>query len=154
MPVDVSAQRRIALLSTSDTDLLSARSSGALYSLGNPARQELEPLLHDAEVVVLRVLGSSAEIEPELAVLRGSGLPLVVLGGERQPSPELMECSTVPIGLAAQAHAYLAEGGPSNLGQLHAFLCDTVLLTGEGFEEPVTIPEWGFGRGYSTAHGD
>ncbi|OPX07169.1 cobaltochelatase subunit CobN [Mycobacterium sp. AT1] len=136
---------RIALLSTSDTDLLSARASGAPFSLGNPVRQELEPLIRGAQMVVLRVLGSSAEIESELAVLRATGLPLVVLGGERQPSAELMECSNVPIGVAAQAHAYLAEGGPANLGQMHAFLCDTVLLTGEGFEEPVVIPEWGYG---------
>ncbi|MDV3125410.1 cobaltochelatase subunit CobN [Mycobacterium sp. 21AC1] len=141
-----SEARRIALLSTSDTDLLSARASGAAYQLGNPSRQDLGPVIRGADVVVLRVLGSSAEIESELAELRGSGLPLVVLGGERQPSAELMECSTVPIGLAAQAHRYLAEGGPTNLGQLHAFLCDTVLLAGEGFDEPVVIPEWGYGR--------
>ena len=143
--------RRIALLSTSDTDLLSARASGAAFALGNPARQDLEPVIRGADLVVLRVLGSSAEIESELAELRAAGLPLVVLGGERQPSAELMECSNVPIGVAAQAHAYLAEGGPANLGQLHAFLCDTVLLTGEGFDEPIVIPEWGFGqRGHST----
>src|SRR5699024_8315620 len=36
-----------------------------------------------------------------------------------------------------------AEGGPTNLAHLHAFLSDTVLLTGEGFEPPVTIPAWG-----------
>ncbi|MFZ3269647.1 MAG: cobaltochelatase subunit CobN, partial [Mycobacterium sp.] len=47
-------------------------------------------------------------------------------------------------GLAAQAHSYLAEGGPANLAQLHAFLCDTVLLDGQGFDEPVVIPEWGY----------
>lgn len=138
--------RRIALLSTSDTDLLSARASGAAYRLGNPARHDIEPLVNGADVVVLRILGSSAEIADELKLLRATGLPLVVLGGERSPNAELMECSTVPIGLAAQAHAYLAEGGPANLAQLHAFLCDTVLLTGEGFEEPVAIPEWGYGQ--------
>src|SRR5690606_33276564 len=38
---------------------------------------------------------------------------------------------------------YLAEGGPRNLAQLHAFLSDTVLLTGEGFEAPEVIPAWG-----------
>ncbi|BBY32802.1 cobaltochelatase subunit CobN [Mycolicibacter minnesotensis] len=138
--------RRIALLSTSDTDLLSARASGAAYRLGNPSRHDLEPLLDGVDVVVLRILGSSAEITDELRLLRATGLPLVVLGGERSPSAELMECSTVPIGLAAQAHAYLAEGGPANLAQLHAFLCDTVLLTGEGFEEPAVIPDWGYGQ--------
>jgi len=135
---------RIALLSTSDTDLLSARASLAAYNLGNPARQPIEPVLAGAEVVVLRVLGSSAEVAGELSELRATGLPLVVLGGERVPSAELMEQSTVPIGLAAQAHSYLAEGGSANLAQLHAFLCDTVLITGEGFDEPVVIPEWGY----------
>jgi cobaltochelatase CobN len=143
-PREATRTRRIALLSTSDTDLLSARASGAAFILGNPARQPVESALDGADVVVLRVLGSSAEVADELATLRATGLPLVVLGGERAPSAELMECSTVPIGLAAQAHAYLAEGGPANLAQLHAFLCDTVLLTGEGFDEPVVIPEWGW----------
>ncbi|MGB3484886.1 MAG: cobaltochelatase subunit CobN [Mycobacterium sp.] len=141
-----SEARHIALLSTSDTDLLSARASGAAYRLGNPSRQDLGPLLAGCDLVVMRVLGSAAEIETELATLRGSGLPMVVLGGERQPSAELMECSNVPIGVAAQAHRYLAEGGPGNLGQLHAFLSDTILLTGEGFDEPTVIPEWGYGR--------
>ena len=146
MNTDDAPQRvhRIALLSTSDTDLLSARASLAAYKLGNPARQSIEAVLDGAEVVVLRVLGSSAEVADELSALRATGLPLVVLGGERMPSAELMEQSSVPIGLAAQAHSYLAEGGPANLAQLHAFLCDTVLLTGQGFDEPVVIPEWGY----------
>ncbi len=68
---------------------------------------------------------------------------MVVLGGEQQPNAQLMEMSTVPIGVAAEAHRYLAEGGPQNLAQLHAFLSDTVLLTGEGFEPPVPVPAWG-----------
>ena len=55
-----------------------------------------------------------------------------------------MSHSTVPIGVAADAHRYLAEGGPANLAQLHAFLSDTVLLTGEGFEPPIVIPTWGW----------
>ncbi len=35
---------RIALLSTSDTDLLSARSSGAEYAMANPSRLDLDAL--------------------------------------------------------------------------------------------------------------
>jgi cobaltochelatase CobN len=54
-----------------------------------------------------------------------------------------MELSTVPLGVAADAHAYLAHGGPENLSQLHAFLSDTVLLTGVGFEAPLEQPVWG-----------
>ena len=59
------------------------------------------------------------------------------------PDAALMEQSTVPIGVAAEAHVYLAQGGPANLAQLHAFLSDTVLLTGVGFEPPAEQPTWG-----------
>ncbi|WP_281285772.1 cobaltochelatase subunit CobN [Nocardioides humi] len=137
---------RIALLSTSDTDLLSARASGADYGWANPSRSDLAALVASAEgadLVVVRLLGSPQQYDAELAALRGAGRPLVVLGGELTPSAELMEASTVPVGIAAEAHRYLAEGGPRNLAQLHRFLSDTVLLTGEGFEPPEVIPAWG-----------
>jgi cobaltochelatase CobN len=54
-----------------------------------------------------------------------------------------MGLSTVPAGIAAQAHAYLAHGGPHNVGQLARFLSDTVLLTGHGFDPPEPAPAWG-----------
>ena len=138
---------RIALLSTSDTDLLSARASGSDFVLANPGRLDvatIPSLLADTDVVVVRILGSARQWENGFAAIAASQLPVVVLGGEQAPDAELMGQSTVPIGLAAEAHRYLAEGGPANLGQLHAFLSDTVLLTGEGFEPPVTIPAWGW----------
>ena len=137
----------VALLSTSDTDLLSARGSSARYRWANPARAtdaELEATTLDADLVVMRLLGSPSDLWSGIAALRDRGTPLVVLGGEQQPSADLMELSTVTMGVAAQAHRYLAEGGPTNLAQLHAFLCDTVLLTGEGFDPPTPIPTWGF----------
>ena len=123
---------RIALLSTSDTDLLSARASGAGYAWANPGRAsdpELAEAVGGADLVVVRLLGSRHDLWPGLDAVRAAGTPLVILGGEQQPSAELMELSSVPIGVAAQAHRYLAEGGPDNLRQLHAFLSDTVLLT-------------------------
>ncbi|MBB6629804.1 cobaltochelatase subunit CobN [Nocardioides sp. KIGAM211] len=137
---------RIALLSTSDTDLLSARSSGAAYVWANPARpghQSMAEAIEGADLVVGRILGSPHDLCSGFARIRTTGMPMIVLGGEQQPSAELMELSTVPIGIAAEAHRYLAEGGPANLAQLHAFLSDTVLLTGEGFEPPIEIPAWG-----------
>ena len=70
-------------------------------------------------------------------------LPVVALGGEQAPDAEMMEQSTVPAGVAAEAHTYLAQGGPANLGQLHAFLSDTLLFTGQGFDPPVELPSWG-----------
>lgn len=149
-PDDASAQHdvpRITLLSTSDTDLLSARESGAAFTLGNPSRLDVEAdlpgLLDGADLVVVRILGSRRSWEAGFAAVLGAGVPLVVLGGEQSPDADLMELSTVPIGTAAEAHRYLAEGGPGNLAQLHAFLADTVLLTGAGFEPPESVPVWG-----------
>jgi len=137
---------RIALLSTSDTDLLSARASGADYVLANPARSghtELGEALQSCDLIVARILGSPQLMCSGFHRFRALGRPMVVLGGEQAPNAELMELSTVPIGVAADAHVYLAHGGPDNLRQLHAFLCDTVLLTGVGFEPPIEQPVWG-----------
>ncbi|MBD3948005.1 cobaltochelatase subunit CobN [Nocardioides ganghwensis] len=138
---------RIALLSTSDTDLLSARESGADYVLANPARpghQSMAEVIEGCDLVVGRLLGSPQDLCSGFTRVAATGKPVVVLGGEQSPSAELMELSSVPMGVAAEAHRYLAEGGPANLRQLHAFLSDTVLLTGEGFEPPQVLPQWGF----------
>ena len=134
------------LLSTSDTDLLSARSSGAAYRLANPSRidvADLPELLDDVDLVVVRILGGYRDWQDGLDALLADGRPLIVLGGESLPDADLMALSTVPAGVAAQAHAYLAYGGPANLAELHAFLSDTVLLTGEGFAPPAELPDWG-----------
>ncbi|GAB3976335.1 cobaltochelatase subunit CobN [Plantactinospora veratri] len=136
----------ILLLSTSDTDLLSARASGAAYRLANPARidpAELADLVDGVDLVVVRILGGARMWAEGLAALRAGTRPVVALGGEQTPDAELMARSTVPAGTAAQAHAYLAQGGPENLRELHAFLSDTVLLTGHGFAPPVAQPNWG-----------
>ncbi|TWP51684.1 cobaltochelatase subunit CobN [Lentzea tibetensis] len=136
----------ILLLSTSDTDLLSARSSGADYRLGNPARlskDDLPALEEGADLVVVRILGGRRMWEEGLDHLLAGPRPVVVLGGEQAPDAQLMELSTVPKGVVAEAHTYLAHGGPANLQQLHNFLSDTVLLTGEGFEPPKPTPTWG-----------
>ena len=136
----------IALLSTSDTDLLSARASGGGYRLGNPARMsadDVPALLGGADVVVVRILGGRRAWEDGLDAVLASGVPAVVLGGEQAPDAELMELSTVSAGIVAEAHAYLAQGGQENLRQLARFLSDAILLTGEGFEPPVATPVWG-----------
>ncbi|SEP27819.1 cobaltochelatase CobN subunit [Trujillonella endophytica] len=134
------------LLSTSDTDLLSARASGAAWRPGNPVRlgdDGMAELVAGADLVVVRILGVRRQYEDVLAPLLAGPAPVVVLGGEQVPDAELMELSTVPMGVATEAHGYLAQGGPDNLVQLHRFLSDTVLLTGEGFEPPSVAPDWG-----------
>ncbi|MEV0702359.1 cobaltochelatase subunit CobN [Saccharopolyspora sp. NPDC050389] len=136
----------ILLLSTSDTDLLSARAADAEYRLGNPARlgvDDLPPLLEDVDLVVVRLLGGRRAWEEGLDALLAGPRPVIVLGGEQAPDAELMECSTVPSGVCAEAHRYLAHGGPDNLAELHRFLSDTILLTGHGFEPPAETPTWG-----------
>ncbi|KUL62738.1 cobaltochelatase subunit CobN [Streptomyces sp. NRRL S-1521] len=138
----------LLLLSTSDTDLLSARAAGGPvdYRFANPSRldlAELPALLDGADLVVVRLLGGVRAWQDGLDQLTASGLPVVVLTGEQAPDAQLMASSTVPVGIAAEAHAYLAHGGPANLEQLARFLSDTVLLTGHGFEPPAPAPSWG-----------
>lgn len=134
------------LLSTSDTDLLSARASQKPWRLANPARTQvadLEGLLDDVDLVVVRILGGKRAWEEGIDALLAGPVPVVVLGGEQAPDAELMKLSTVPAGVAAEAHLYLAFGGAGNLAALHDFLSDTVLLTGHGFAAPAESPEWG-----------
>lgn len=143
----------ILLLSTSDTDLLSARAANTAdgpvpYRFANPSRlplDDLPGLLDDVGLVVVRLLGGLRAWQEGLDLLLapGQNRPVVVLTGEQAPDAQLMEASTVPIGIAAEAHGYLAHGGPANLDQLARFLSDTVLLTGHGFEPPAASPTWG-----------
>ncbi|MGX1884092.1 cobaltochelatase subunit CobN [Streptomyces sp. NPDC055287] len=142
-----STEHTVLLLSTADTDLLAARASGAPYRIGNPTRidaaEELPALIEGASVAVVRLLGGKRAWEDGLAVLKASGIPTVLLGGETVPDAELMAESSVPAGVVAEALRYLVEGGPGNLVELARFLSDTVLLTGVGFAEPQKMPEWG-----------
>jgi cobaltochelatase CobN len=134
------------LLSTSDTDLITARATGAGYRWANPSRLvdgELDELVGDADIVVVRILGGYRAWEEGIDTLEASGVPTIVVSGEQSPDAELMGHSTTPAGVALQSHVYLANGGVDNLRQLHAFLCDTLLMTGYGFAPPVTTPNWG-----------
>ncbi len=138
----------LLLLSTSDTDLMSARSADGPVSwrYANPTRlslDDLPALLEGTSLVVVRLLGGRRAWDEGLDQLLAGPRPVVVLTGEQAPDAELMGLSTVPAGVAAQAHAYLAHGGPANLEQLACFLSDTVLLTGEGFDAPAPAPAWG-----------
>ncbi|MFE0424470.1 cobaltochelatase subunit CobN, partial [Streptomyces sp. NPDC058953] len=138
----------ILLLSTSDTDLLSARAAAGPvpYRFANPSRlplDDLPALLDGADLVVVRLLGGVRAWQDGLDLLLAEGRPVVVLTGEQAPDAQLMAASTVPVGIAAEAHAYLAHGGPANLEHLARFLSDTVLLTGHGFDAPAPAPTWG-----------
>ncbi len=55
---------RIALLSTSDTDLLSARASGKDFVLANPGRASHQELaeLETCDLIVARILGRPEDL--------------------------------------------------------------------------------------------
>ncbi|AKS36509.1 cobaltochelatase subunit CobN [Mycolicibacterium goodii] len=136
----------ILLLSTSDTDLITARASGAGYRWANPSRLvdgELQELLGEADIAVVRILGGYRAWQDGIDTVVASGVPAVVVSGEQSPDAELMRHSTAPQGAALQTHIYLAQGGVENLRNLHAFLSDTLLMTGFGFAPPVVTPSWG-----------
>ncbi|EGD56214.1 cobaltochelatase subunit CobN [Gordonia neofelifaecis] len=136
----------ITLFSTSDTDLRTAATSGGDFRVANPSRtliDDLPELLEGADLVVVRLLGGKQAWEDGLAAVLAGPAPAVVLSGEHNPDPDLMALSTVPAGVAAQAHGYFVAGGRENLLAVHNFLSDTVLLTGLGFDAPVETPDWG-----------
>ena len=149
----------LLLLSTSDTDLRSARAAprgrrvpGAGRTPPGSRSRTSTALLEGVDLVVVRLLGGRQAWEAGLDALLAPSQPrpVVVLGGEQSPDAQLMESSTVPVGVATQAHLYLAQGGSENLTQLHHFLSDTVLLTGHGFDPPAEMPNWGRLEGWET----
>ncbi|AKK03118.1 cobaltochelatase subunit CobN [Corynebacterium epidermidicanis] len=140
----------IALLSTSDTDLLSAKAANSAenveFKFANPMSIKPEQVgewLADARVVVVRLLGGRRAWETGLDAVLKTGIPTVIVSGELAVDAELTELSTVPAGVATTAHTYLAEGSAKNLEHLYRFLSDTILLTGYGFDEPEHMPMWG-----------
>ena len=114
----VGARSDRLLLSTSDTDLITARASGARYRWANPSRLvdgELEELLDGADLVVVRILGGYRAWQDGIDTVVASGVPTVVVSGEQAPDAELMSHSTTRRASPLQAHIYLAQGGVDNL---------------------------------------
>ena len=106
---------RIALLSTSDTDLLCARGSGADYLLANPSRPghpSMAEAIEAADIVVARILGGPQDLCDGFRRIRATGKPLVVLGGEQTPNASLMELSTVAPGSSPRRTATSPRAAP------------------------------------------
>ncbi|TDO50101.1 cobaltochelatase CobN [Kribbella sp. VKM Ac-2527] len=144
----------LLLLSTADTDLLAASQARSGWKVANPARLDLgdlPSLIDGVEVVVVRLLGGRRAWEEGLDAVISTGIPTVVLSGEAAPDAELMSLSTVAAGAVTEALAYLREGGSENLRNLAGFLRDTLLLTGDAFDPPQTLPSYGIRAGRETS---
>lgn len=145
--------KKILLLSTSDTDLLTAKTATDLdrevcYVVANPVSltaAQLEELLATPELfaVIIRLLGGQRAWEEGIAQVLASQLPTMLVSGELAVDAQLTELSTVPAGVVTQVHTYLAEGGPENLISCYKFCSDTLALTGLGFAAPQHMPLWG-----------
>ena len=137
----------ILLLSTSDTDLLSARASGAGYRPANPARTDVADLpgaADGADIVVVRLLGGRRAWEEGLdAAPRQRAAGGGARRGGQAPDAELMELSTVPGGVVAEAHAYLAAGRPGEPGAAGGVPVRRDPADRVGFAPPRRTPLWG-----------
>ncbi len=137
-----------------DTELLALRSVVDDLPRGfgpvrwfHPDRTDGVPEVGGADLVVVRLLGGIEAWEEGFAELRArcldAGVPLVAVGGELEPDPELLARSTPPSGVVAEAHRYLWAGGPGNVANLLRFLSDTVVMTGFGFGPPMVVDQVG-----------
>ncbi|MBN9643528.1 cobaltochelatase subunit CobN [Corynebacterium mendelii] len=140
----------IVLLSTSDTDLLSAKAANdrehVHFRFANPnglTHDQLDAMLEGAGCVIVRLLGGKRAWETGIEHILSTPVPAIFVSGELAVDAELTELSTVAAGTVTSAHTYLAEGGAKNLEHLYRFVSDTVMLTGLGFDEPERMPFWG-----------
>ena len=147
----------VLLLSTSDTDLITARASGAQYRWANPSRLvdgELEDLLNGADLAVVRILGGYRAWEDGIDAVVASGVPDG--RGQRRAGARRRADGTLdhPAGRGAGGAHLPGAGRGGESRQLHAFLCDTVLMTGFGFAPPVSHADLGCARAAHAGDGD
>ena len=146
----------ILLASTADTDLLAALAASSQAPEDVPAVRTIsigaDPTTHtildldEVRVVIVRLLGGRRAWAPFDAVRHTCmerGIPFIALSGEAAPDAELTGLSTVPAGVVAQCFDYLVKGGVRNATNLLAFLTDTLLMGGVGFEDPIDEPMTG-----------
>lgn len=153
---------KFVYLTNADTEVLALRSvweelpeEFGLYVRQIDALSQVDELLDDARIVVVRLLGGAQASRwfPELATeCRNRGIPFVSYPGDNGLDREMMDSSTVSAGIWEEGFRYLIEGGVQNLSNFVRFLSDTVTRTGYGFAARQEIPA--FGCLMSAAHED
>lgn len=115
---------------------------------GDPAH--LERIISEvgrAQLVVVRLLGGTSAWEEGMDLLveaaRDSSVPLVALGGEATPDPEMLAASSVPTSVLAEASEYFAQGGLANLENCLRMLSDSLCGTRFGSAPPRPVAQVG-----------
>ncbi|WP_254061376.1 cobaltochelatase subunit CobN [Granulicella sp. L60] len=150
----------IALLSHADTDLVTLQNARPAlpegvdlvpYSLNGLRSEEqmvalIEGALSRARIIVLRLHGplqSVAGFRQLRAMCVAQDRFLVVVSGTGEFNPEFLNAGTVEADVVASVTTYLERGGATNMAECVKFLSDRLLLTGHGYEPPLTPAEHG-----------
>ncbi len=166
VPVSISIEgekqkvQGMALLSHADTDLVTLQNARSAlpagidvfpYSLNGLRSEEqmsalLEGALSRARIIVLRLHGpltSVAGFAQLRALCVAQDRFLVVVSGTGELNPEFLRVGTVEPDVIASVTTYLERGGTGNMVECLKYLSDRLLLTGHGYDEPLTPPEHG-----------
>ena len=157
--VSDSRQKSILLVTTADTDLLTA--DRALAELTYPdfpqvrafnpskldtpeAQAELLDAVASSSAVVLRLLGGKRAM-PEafdrlVQLCHSLGVPLVACPGHQEWDEDLISACSVSVAEVDTVFAYLMRGGVANLRNLFIFLSDSYCDTSFGPEAPAPAP--------------
>ncbi|MBI3979877.1 MAG: cobaltochelatase subunit CobN [Chloroflexi bacterium] len=149
--------RKLLLITTAETDLLTLARAATLLPPDFPRIQALTPAdLEDvdalcteaaaAQLAIIRLLGGSRALPgfPRLvATCRSAGIPLLAQRPDPQPDGELAAATTVPAEVATAVDRYFAEGGAANLANGLRLLADRVFGTAYGFQPPIQLPHVG-----------
>ena len=162
-------QKSVVLVTTADTDLLTAdRALAALPGdfppvyAWNPvgldtvaAQNQLLETVGSAGVVVLRLLGGKRAMpeafDPLVSLCRERRIPLIACPGHQEWDEDLIAACSAPVAELETVFAYLMRGGIPNFRNLFLFLSDTYLGSDYGHEAPEPLPWEGLYHPESTA---
>ena len=162
-------QKSVVLVTTADTDLLTAdRALAALPGdfppvyAWNPvgldtvaAQNQLLETVGSAGVVVLRLLGGKRAMpetfDPLVSLCRERRIPLIACPGHQEWDEDLITACSAPVAELETVFAYLMRGGIPNFRNLLLFLSDTYLGSDYGHEAPEPLPWEGLYHPEATA---
>jgi cobaltochelatase CobN len=153
-----SKRKNILLITTADTDILTAESALAGLPRGFARLTAINPSLavtqddqtkmveaaSKAGVVVLRLLGGKQAMpevfDPLVEACHERGIPLIACPGHEEWDQDLVSACSVPPAEVDTVFSYLIRGGVQNFHNLFLFLSDAYLGTAHGHEAPAALP--------------